>query len=90
MPTCIPCHEKVAPVGWGRHGGSGSRVLPNAASVGHCEENQSVQSYAVIIHEDPESGFWAEVPALPDCYSQGETVDELKHNIPEAIGDSPR
>jgi len=54
------------------------------------KENQSVQSYAVIIHEDPESGFWAEVPALPDCYSQGETVDELKHNIPEAIGDSPR
>jgi predicted RNase H-like HicB family nuclease len=27
----------------------------------------------------------AEVPALPGCYSQGETVDELKHNIREAI-----
>ena len=39
----------------------------------------------MIIHEDPEGGFWAEVPALPGCYSQGETVDELKHNIREAI-----
>lgn len=44
-----------------------------------------MQNYAVVIHEDPEGGFWAEVPALPGCYSQGETVDELKHNIREAI-----
>jgi predicted RNase H-like HicB family nuclease len=44
-----------------------------------------VQNYAVVIHEDPEGGFWGEVPALPGCYSQGETVDELKHNIREAI-----
>jgi predicted RNase H-like HicB family nuclease len=44
-----------------------------------------VQSYAVVIHEDPDGGFWGEVPALPGCYSQGETVDELKHNIREAI-----
>ena len=41
--------------------------------------------YKVIIHEDPEGGFWGEVPALPGCYSQGETVDELLANIREAI-----
>ena len=44
-----------------------------------------MQNYAVVIHEDPEGGFWGEVPALPGCYSQGETVEELKHNIREAI-----
>jgi predicted RNase H-like HicB family nuclease len=44
-----------------------------------------VRNYAVVIHEDPEGGFWAEVPALPGCYSQGETVDELERNIREAI-----
>jgi predicted RNase H-like HicB family nuclease len=44
-----------------------------------------VKNYAVVIHEDPDGGFWGEVPALPGCYSQGETVDELKHNIREAI-----
>jgi predicted RNase H-like HicB family nuclease len=44
-----------------------------------------VQNYAVVIHEDPDGGFWGEVPALPGCYSQGETIDELKHNIREAI-----
>lgn len=48
-------------------------------------ENRTVQHYAVIIHEDPEGGFWGEVPALPGCYSQGETVEELERNIREAI-----
>ena len=44
-----------------------------------------MQNYAVVIHEEPDGGFWGEVPALPGCYSQGETVDELKQNIREAI-----
>ena len=44
-----------------------------------------MRNYAVVIHEDPDGGFWGEVPALPGCYSQGETVDELKQNIREAI-----
>ena len=48
-------------------------------------ENLGVQRFAVVIHKDPEGGFWAEVPALPGCYSQGDTIDELKENIREAI-----
>jgi predicted RNase H-like HicB family nuclease len=48
-------------------------------------ENCGVAKYAVVIHEDPEGGFWAEVPALPGCYSQGETLDEVKANVREAI-----
>lgn len=44
-----------------------------------------MRNYAVVIHGDSEGGFWGEVPALPGCYSQGETVDELKQNIREAI-----
>ncbi|MEO8367894.1 MAG: type II toxin-antitoxin system HicB family antitoxin [Candidatus Solibacter sp.] len=44
-----------------------------------------MRNYAVVIHEDPQGGFWAEVPALPGCYSQGGTIDKLKQNIREAI-----
>ena len=44
-----------------------------------------MEKYAVVIHEDPEGGFWAEVPALLGCYSQGETINELKVNVHEAI-----
>ena len=38
-----------------------------------------------IIHKAEESGYWAEVPALPGCVSQGETMDEVTTNIREAI-----
>lgn len=44
-----------------------------------------VTTYAVVIHEEPEGGFWAEVPALPGCYSQGESIAELMDNVREAI-----
>lgn len=44
-----------------------------------------MQKYAVVIHEDPDGGFWGEVPALPGCYSQAETVEGLEENIREAI-----
>ena len=30
----------------------------------------------VVLHEAQEGGFLAEVPALPGCDSQGETMDE--------------
>lgn len=39
----------------------------------------------VVVHEAEEGGFWAEVPAIPGCASQGETMEELLHNIQEAI-----
>ena len=38
-----------------------------------------------IIHKADEGGFWAEVPALPGCVTQGETLPELHVNIKEAI-----
>jgi predicted RNase H-like HicB family nuclease len=39
----------------------------------------------VIVHEAEEGGYWAEVPAIPGCASQGETLEELLKNIEEAI-----
>ena len=39
----------------------------------------------VVVHDAEEGGFWAEVPALPGCASQGETFDEVMANIREAI-----
>jgi len=39
-----------------------------------------------IIVEKYESGYYVgEVPALPGCFSQGRTIEELKRNIVEAI-----
>ncbi|MBE9047567.1 type II toxin-antitoxin system HicB family antitoxin [Pleurocapsales cyanobacterium LEGE 10410] len=39
----------------------------------------------VIIHTAKEAGFWAEVPAIPGCATQGDTFEELLQNIYEAV-----
>jgi predicted RNase H-like HicB family nuclease len=38
-----------------------------------------------IVHEAEEGGFWAEVPAIPGCATQGDTLEELLANLREAI-----
>ena len=38
-----------------------------------------------IVHEAEEGGYWAEVPALPGCYTQAESLDELKANLKEVV-----
>ncbi|RWB09080.1 MAG: type II toxin-antitoxin system HicB family antitoxin [Mesorhizobium sp.] len=42
-------------------------------------------NFKAIIHEADEGGFWAEVPAIPGCATQGETMEELVENLREAI-----
>ena len=39
----------------------------------------------VVVHEAEEGGFWAEVPSIPGCATQGETFEELLTNLYEAI-----
>jgi predicted RNase H-like HicB family nuclease len=39
----------------------------------------------VIVHEAEEGGYWAEVPSIPGCATQGETFEELLSNIYEAV-----
>ena len=39
----------------------------------------------VVVHDAEEGGFWAEVPALPGCSTQGETLEELTENLKDAI-----
>lgn len=38
-----------------------------------------------IVHKAEEGGFWAEVPSIPGCATQGETMEELRSNLREAI-----
>ena len=39
----------------------------------------------VVVHEAEEGGFWAEVPSIPGCVTQGENFDDLLSNIYEAV-----
>ncbi len=45
----------------------------------------STKSYTIVVHEAEEGGYWGEILELPGCVSQGETKDEFRHNIREAL-----
>ncbi|MGI0135384.1 MAG: type II toxin-antitoxin system HicB family antitoxin [Candidatus Micrarchaeaceae archaeon] len=39
----------------------------------------------VVVHNAEEGGYWAEVPSIPGCATQGETFEELLENLYEAV-----
>ena len=39
----------------------------------------------VVVHEAEEGGYWAEVPSIPGCATQGDTFEELLQNLYEAV-----
>ena len=39
----------------------------------------------VVVHKSEEGGYWAEVPAIPGCATQGDSFDELLSNIYEVV-----
>jgi predicted RNase H-like HicB family nuclease len=39
----------------------------------------------VVVHQAEEGGYWAEVPAIPGCATQGDTFEELLENLYEAV-----
>ncbi|MDP2703967.1 MAG: type II toxin-antitoxin system HicB family antitoxin [bacterium] len=44
-----------------------------------------VLTYTVFFEHAPEGGYIASVPTLPGCHTQGETFEEAKDNIKDAI-----
>ncbi len=46
---------------------------------------QQGHTYTAIFAPAPEGGFVVSVPVLPGCMSQGETFEEAKSNIQDAI-----
>lgn len=39
----------------------------------------------IVVHDAEEGGYWAEVPAIAGCVSQGDSIGELLENVREAI-----
>ena len=64
----------------------GLQGLSFAATTAYLSVPQgAVMKFKLIVHEAEEGGYWAEVPAVPGCASEGETMEELLANIREAI-----
>jgi predicted RNase H-like HicB family nuclease len=39
-----------------------------------------------LLHPEEDGGYWAEVPALPGCVTEGDTLEEVLANVREAAG----
>jgi|GEM_PF-3649129 len=42
-------------------------------------------TYTVFVHVAEEGGFWAQVPQLPGCFTEGDSVAKIEDNAREAI-----
>ena len=42
-------------------------------------------TFKAIVSQEEDGGYWAKVPALPGCATQGDTLEELEKNLREAI-----
>ena len=56
-----------------------------ARVIGYNSGREFSMKIKVVVHEAEEGGYWAEVPAIPGCATQGETFEELLKNLYEAV-----
>lgn len=49
------------------------------------KHKEHVMKLRAFIYEAEEGGYWANVPAIPGCVSQGETLEEVRENIRDAV-----
>ena len=47
--------------------------------------NDKILNYKVVFEENEEGGYTVTVPQLPGCISEGDSFEEAKKNITEAI-----
>ncbi len=55
-------------------------------NMGMSKQMQNILNYSVVIEKDEKSGYFAYVPNLPGCYTQGGTIEKTIENAKEAIG----
>lgn len=48
-------------------------------------KQERVQTYMAFFEQEADKGYSVAVPALPGCFSQGDTFEEARQNIEEAI-----
>ena len=48
-----------------------------------CDEVKCMKIKAIIHRE--EGGYWAEVPDLPGCITEGDTLSEVMENLQDAV-----
>ena len=86
-PLSGPKDEELLATGRNRaqQGAKQMFLTPTARYAKGSPSEEDSMKIKVLIHKEDEGGFWGEVPALPGCFSQGDTVAQLLVNLREAI-----
>ena len=50
----------------------------------HDSKKGAIMKLQVVVYPAEEGGFWAEIPAFPNCVSEGGSLEETLMNIKEA------
>ena len=54
--------------------------------LGEGETDSAMRSFSVVVERDPDTGLYVgHVPGWPGAHSQGESLDELQHNLQEVV-----
>lgn len=61
------------------------RLTGRDVGLQYCATEAITVKIKVVVHEAEEGGYWAEVPSIPGCATQGETFEELLQNLYEAV-----
>jgi predicted RNase H-like HicB family nuclease len=46
---------------------------------------QQQTALKAVVHAQEEGGYWAEIPNLPGCFTRGDSLDEVREHLVEAI-----
>jgi predicted RNase H-like HicB family nuclease len=45
-----------------------------------------MRTYTIVVEPEQDGGYFVTVPALPGCFTRGNTLDECRERAVEAIG----
>ena len=68
-----------------RSRGSTNGLARETGLEGRVVTTANALEYTVAVYDAEEGGYWAEVLDSPGCVAQGETLDALRAELPEAI-----
>ena len=61
-----------------------ARVREVGGKNGKTDKERYMDNLDIVVHETDEGGYWAEIPAMPGCITEGDSLEETKANIREA------
>jgi predicted RNase H-like HicB family nuclease len=50
-----------------------------------CERMEFMRTYTIVVEPEDGGGFFVSVPALPGCFTRGDSIEQCRERAAEAI-----